>query len=236
MPEEVDYAIGWLEENQWAIGVIYLLFGPLIAFFGAKWFPYITASLCAIFLMTLTAMLSSQLGWMDTTLGAVLTIIGALAIGIAVGCFVRRCFKVMLGLLGLVAGFFSGSLVFALISGMTGGEWKAVWGFWVVSAVLAIVGCVLAIYLGMPLVMFSTACIGSYLFMRAWTLFFPGNYPNEWDLIDPETREELDMGAMFWLFVGIFVVSFAFTLTFQCKSQDHHEDLDQLKDDNYKRA
>jgi len=58
---------------------------------------------------------------MESTGGSIATICVALVLGIIAGCLVRRNFKLMLALLGMVAGFFGGSFLFALISGMTGG-------------------------------------------------------------------------------------------------------------------
>jgi len=131
--------------------------------------------------------------------------------------------RVLLGLLGLIAGFFSGSVIFALIATASG--WNAVWGFWVISSIMAIVGCIAAIYLGLPLVMTATSFVGSYLFMRSWTLFFPGNYPSESELIETK-GEDLDIGPIFWVFIGVFVVTFVTSLTFQCKYSTPHHELD----------
>lgn len=46
--------MGWLFENTWAIGIIYVILGPIIAFFGGKWFPYITATLVGLFTINVT--------------------------------------------------------------------------------------------------------------------------------------------------------------------------------------
>lgn len=226
-----DDSLGWLYENEWVIGVIYLVFGPLVAIFGAKWFPYITASLVALFAITTICGLSLSFGWMGTVGGSIATVCVALIVGILLGCLIRRHMKWMLGLLGLIGGFFAGSLVFALISSMAGG-WNAVWGFWVISVLLAIIGCVLAIKLGMPLVMIATALVGSYLFMRSWTLFFPGNYPSEAELIASKGEDSLDMGGIFWLYIGIFIISFLGSLYYQCKHSSKSQELD----DHFKRA
>jgi hypothetical protein len=215
--------MGWLQDNEWAVGIIYLVSGPLIALFGASWFPYIVASLVAIFLIGIVCGISLACGWMVSTGGTIATCSVALVLGIVAGCIVRRNIKLMLGLLGMIAGFFSGSLLFALISSMSG--WNAVWGFWVISCILAIIGCIAAVYFGMPVVMLSTSLVGSYLFMRSWTLFFPGNYPSESELIDSK-GEDLDMGPIFWVFIGVFAVSFAFSLTYQCKYAKNHEELE----------
>lgn len=219
-----DESLGWLYENEWAIGVIYLIVGPLIAVFGSRWFPYIVAGLVGLFTITIICGASLALGWMGSVGGSIATVCVALILGIVLGCLVRRRFNWLLGLLGLIAGFFGGSLVFALISGMSG--WNAVWGFWVISILLAIVGAVLSIKIGLPLVMFATSLVGSYLFMRAWTLFFPGNYPSESQLVASKGEDSLEMGGIFWLYVGIFLVSFLVTLTIQCKYGKNHKELD----------
>jgi len=220
--------MGWLSENGWAIGIIYVIAGPIIALFGLKWFPYVTASLIAIFVIGLTVSLSMAFGWMASTVGTVVTFIVALLLGILAGCIIRRNVWIMVGLLGLVAGWFSGTFVNAFIVAVSG--WEASWGFWVISVIMAIVGCVTACYLGKTVVLLSTSMVGSYLFMRAWTLFFPGHFPSEAEIMD--NKMNLDYDGTFWIFVGLFVVTFIGTTFFQCKNKDDvHEDLD-----NYQKA
>lgn len=123
-------SVGWLYENEWVIGVIYIVAGPLIAIFGAMWFPYIVASLVALFVIVVICMLGLSFGWMESIGASIAIVLVALVLGILAGCLVRRHIKWMLGLLGLIAGFFGGTLLYALISGMAGG-WNAVWAFWV---------------------------------------------------------------------------------------------------------
>ena len=155
--------------------------------------------------------------------GTIATISTALLLAILAGCLVRRQIRLMLALLGLIAGYSAGSLLFAMVSGMTGGSLNAVWVFWLLACTTAVVGCVLALYLGQPLVKVSTALVGSYLFMRSWTLFFPGSYPSEEALIQSKGHEALEMDALFWMYVGIFIVSFTISLTYQCKTEDDDE-------------
>ena len=220
-----DEYSSWLYENGWCIGIIYLIAGPLIALFGVTMFPYVVASLVAIFTLGFFCGLGFAFGWMETTGGTIAIILAGLVLGILAGCLVRRNFKWMLGLLGMIGGFFAGSLLFSLISGMAGG-WNAVWGYWVFSSILAIVGCIAACYIGMPVVMVATSLAGSYLFMRSWTLFFPGNYPSESELVASKEEDVLEMSAMFWAYIGIFFVSFACSLTFQCKCAKPNQELD----------
>ena len=219
---DADVYTDWLYENQWVIGIIYLVAGPLIAGFGLQWFPYVTASLVAIFVIGITSSLSLALGWMATTTGTVITLVVALILGVIAGILIRRNIWIMIGLLGLVAGFFSGSLVYALIFSLSG--WSSVWGYWLISVITAVVGCVASCYLGKAIVLLSTSLVGSYLFMRSWTLFFPGNYPSEAELVSGEF--ELDNEAIFWVFIGVFVLGFVSSVIFQKTRDVSHEDLD----------
>ena len=211
----------WFEDNLWAVAIIYLVCGPLIALFGTRWFPYIVASLVAVLMMCIICGISLACDWMDSTGGTIATCFVALVLGITTGYFVRRNIRLMLGLLGGIAGFFSGSLLFALISSMSG--WDSVWGFWVISGIFAIIGFIAAIRYGRPVVMFSTSLVGSYLFMRAWTLLFPGNFPSESELFE---GKNFDTEPIFWAFIAIFAVSFAISFTYQHKYARHHHELD----------
>ena len=229
----LEESLGWLYDNEWCIGIIYIIAGPIIALFGSMMFPYIVASLVALFIVGLICGLALAFGWMSSTGGSIAVLCVALIFGILAGCLVRRKPKILLGLLGLIAGFFSGSLVFALISGMSG--WNAVWGYYVISVILAIVGCILSIKIGSKLVMGTTSMIGSYFFMRAWTLFFPGNYPSEAELMNSKSEDALEMSGIFWLFIAVFLVCWAGTLTFQCKHDKKHQDLID-EDDDFNKA
>lgn len=174
---DLEYYSQWLSDNQWAIGVIYVIAGPIIALLGMAWFPYVTASVVGIFVIGIICSLALAFGWMTSTTAGVIIFVVALIVGVLAGILVRRKIWLMVGLLGLIAGFFSGSLVFALIGGMTG--WKAAWGYWVISVAMAAIGCLAACYAGKAVVLVGTSLVGSYMFMRAWTLFFPGHYPSE---------------------------------------------------------
>lgn len=221
---DVEATMGWLYDNEWAIGIIYLIFGPLIALFGTSWFPYVVASIVAIFTIGLVCSISLAAGWMSTGLGTGIVFAVALILGVIAGILIRRNVKVMIGLLGAVAGFFSGSIIFALISSFS--DWEAVWGFWVISVTMAVVGFLVSCKFGKGIVLLSTSMIGSYLFMRSWTLFFPGHWPSEAQLMDPAS---LELDASFWIFFSLFVVGFIGSAVYQSKYTEEHDDLDSYK-------
>ena len=177
----------------------------------------------AIFVMGIITSFSLAMSWMVTSTGTIVTLCVALVLGIIAGMVIRRNIWIMIGVLGLIAGFFSGSLVYALIFSFSG--WKAVWGFWLISVAMAVILCVLSCKLGSSLILLSTSFTGSYLFMRSWTLFFPGNWPSETEIMQEDF--ELETGAIFWVFVGVFVFSFIGSMVCQSKYSEKHEDLDE---------
>ena len=122
----------------------------------------------------------------------------------------------MLGLLGLVGGFYSGAYLFGFIAALTGGPWDAEWVIWTLCCITAIAGLFIAFKHGILLVQISTAFVGSYLFMRSWSMIFPGgNYPSVADLIKSD-NEPLEINFYRFLFCfAIFLVTFVFSLTYQ---------------------
>jgi len=47
--------MGWLEDHSWVAGIILLAIGFVLMVFGKRWFPYVVASLIALFTMGLVA-------------------------------------------------------------------------------------------------------------------------------------------------------------------------------------
>lgn len=155
--------------------------------------------------------ISMSAGWMVSTGGAIGVVVVSVNLGIIAGCIVKRYIWLMVGMLGLVAGFFAGATIFAVIYGTTG--WSALWGFWVIAISLAVIGTWAACTMGKTVVLLSTSLIGSYLFMRAWTIFFPKHYPSETDIFSQENMN-LEVDPIFWVFMGVFLTGFASSVCF----------------------
>ena len=110
------------------------------------------------------------------------TLCGGLVVGIGVGFVVWKDYgKSMLACLGLVAGFYFGRLVFALICNFTG--WDSIPGYWGLVSACAVIGCFLACIIGVKVAKSMTAGVGSYLIMRACILMKKG-YTTERLLFD----------------------------------------------------
>ena len=219
---DIQAYISWLEDNEWFLGIMYLIVGPLLALWGVQWFPYVTAILVAFFVFGLCVSIGLAFDWMVSTGGLIAVLVVGAILGTLLGIFIKRKIWIMISLLGMVAGFFSGSLIFALIASASG--WTATWGWWTISIIMAIVGTMLAYGLGKPVVLTATSFVGSYLFMRAWTLFFPGHWPSEAQLMSDFSSVEVD--GIFWVFFGLLVVSTIASIVIQTKKAKVHEDLD----------
>merc|ERR1712079_555826 len=96
---DTDQISAWFEQNEWCLGIIYLITGPLIALFGVAWFPYAMATLVAVFVMGAIIAVCLALGWMATTTGTVITLLVAPIVGLITGIIIRRNVWLMIGLL-----------------------------------------------------------------------------------------------------------------------------------------
>jgi len=195
---------------MWLLGIFYLIFGIIIALYGVKLFPYIGASVVAIFTISVVCSLTYAFGWMNELWACILIIIAAFALGIALGMVFRRNIWLLIALIGLVGGFFSGVMIDSVI--VVCAQWETVWFYWFISCLMGAIGCLVSCCFGKAVVMVSTSGIGSYLFMRSWTLFFPGHYPSETELMDGNS--DFDYDGIFWVFIGLFVVCWPLTFLY----------------------
>ena len=219
--DDISEVVDFIDDNQWIIGVFCLIAGLFIALQGVARFRHVSSTVTCIAVFGALTAFCLSMDLMTNTGATIGILIAALCIGLLAGYFVRRNIWVMVSLLGLVAGFFAGCLICALVYGIS--SWSDEMAFWIICTALAVLGCVFAYHYGRSLVLYSTAMVGSYLFMRSWTLFFPGHYPSEMDLVNGNYRK---LDDDFWMFFGVFVISFAFSSWYQHRYYHGHGDLD----------
>ena len=88
--------------------------------------------------------------------------------------------KIGLCILGAVAGFFAGGIIFNIFMV----EWvTSVFALWCTILFFMMIGGCLAYYFEDNIVILSTAFIGSYLFIRGISMFI-GGYPSEIELFN----------------------------------------------------
>lgn len=182
--------LSWFGENAWALGVVYLIVGTFVGLFGLKMFPYVAATVTSLFSMLTVVLLSVSFNTINTFVGFWTTMALALVAGIIVGCFVRRKIWIATGALGAIGGFFGGVVFLDLIQALSG--WTAGWAFWTFGILFAAVGFLAAWKLGAPAINLATSFIGSYLFTRAFTLFFwTEHWPSEKEILNGVNVESL---------------------------------------------
>lgn len=105
---------------------------------GLRYFHLVAAGITALFVMIICFYTGMSAGWMSSIGGSIAVVLVAINLGLIAGCIVKRYIWLMVGMLGLVAGFFAGATIFSIIYACVG--WSAIWGFWVIAITLAAIG------------------------------------------------------------------------------------------------
>jgi len=116
----------FVHDYPWAFGLLMMLGGPVILLFGRRFFPWVTGGLITVCLFFGVFMISSILGFMDTKVGLIISIAASAGVGLLGGFFVMRtaCW-IAVGLLGILGGFFLGSIIFGIL--LAAVKWQALW-------------------------------------------------------------------------------------------------------------
>ena len=176
-----------METNPWIMGTIFLAVGLVVGLFGQKLFPWVAASVVALFTMTCLGSLFLAFGLMDGMAGAIIFTVLSIGLGIGAGSLVRRNIQLMMLVLDIVTGFFGGAVVFGIVVLAT--AWQAYWGFWLFCILGALLAFVISVKLGWLGAALKCSLIGAYFFMRAFTLYFPGYYVTESDLVEKDAED-----------------------------------------------
>ena len=207
----------FLIDRPYILGPIAILFGLMVAFAGRKFFPWTIAVIGCLIGGGVTLLLFSMSDILDSiqstsntdssTVYVVLTYILALVIGVFVGFILQKMLNIGAAILGAVGGFFVGVAAYNLLF------------FWAKSEFLltsmSIIGCIIMAFLSFRhydnIVIFGTAFVGSYSFVRGLSLFM-GNFPNEIqffkDLLAGQVSSNTPWEVYFYLttFVIVFIV------------------------------
>lgn len=115
----------FVHDYPWAFGILMMLGGPIVLLFGRRFFPWVTAGIVAVCLLFGCFMICSILGFMDTRVGLIASICVSVGVGLLAGFFVMRTVWIAVGLIGLLGGFFLGSIIFGIILAVV--KWQALW-------------------------------------------------------------------------------------------------------------
>lgn len=105
----------FIHDYPWIFGVIMILGGPFVLLFGRKFFPWVTAGVVSLFSLLAVLVFCGLVGFMNTNVGLAGSIVGALAVGALAGWFVMRTVWIAVGVLGVIGGFFLGSMIYGIL-------------------------------------------------------------------------------------------------------------------------
>lgn len=124
--------------------------------------------------------------------------------------------------LGGVAGFFAGGIIFNLFMV----QWAtSVVLLWSTIIFTAMIGVCLAYYFSENIVILSTSFIGSYLFIRGISMIF-GGYPSEMELYNEISTGTAEFSTSFigyLVAMAVFFVLGAYYQTHKKNQEDHYK-------------
>jgi len=209
------------------MGVICLVLGLVVNFFGRRFFPYVIAIigggmafLCTMLLCSVVGMMQSMEGNGRGHIGlTILAFIISGAVGVAIGWLLKSMIKIGACVLGGVAGFFLGFTLYNFALAWT----ENIYILIALSFGLAIALAYTAFKHFNAIVIFGTSLIGSYSFIRGISIF-AGHYPNEvmiFNQLSNGVKPELD--GYFYLYFSGIVVMFVLGVVYQHKTKnDNH--------------
>lgn len=92
-----------------------ILGGPIVALYGRRFFPWVIAGIVSITFLMFTLVFCSVLGFMETNVGLAVSIGISFLFSFLSAWFVMKTVWIAVGLLGIIGGFFLGSMIYTII-------------------------------------------------------------------------------------------------------------------------
>jgi len=231
---EATSIVRFLSENPWAMGILLLIFGSFVAFFGGKFFSWVLAGVAGSLVFLLVLLFGSIFGAFksldqgrDASPGyitlAVMTFLVALGLGILVGWLIKHIQRAGICVMGTVAGFLLGFLVYTFVFA----PWFDHVGLLIgLTATGALVFGWLSYKFDRYIIIYLTAFFGSYALIRGISMF-AGGYPNEVLLYQQLQNNAFEgLPWTFYLYVVLMVATGVGAVFFQIKRgyQKHYEE------------
>jgi len=205
--------ISFIKEHPWVLGVITIIFGVVVTFFGQIVFKHALAIAAGGIAFMLLMLLFSLFGMLDALEGnasggkIALCVVGfilGLAGGIGCGMLFFKLEKLGASILAGAFGFFVGSTLYNLAL-----FWAYnVYVFFIWSILIAVLFAFLAWRYFDKILIFGTALLGGYALVRGISMF-AGHYPNEVEIISQLAngiKPHLD--GYFYIYLGGIIVAF----------------------------
>ena len=165
-----------MNEQPWILAMIFILGGPIVALKGKPLYSFVVIGIGALFGTIFSIIFLSLFTFMNTTGGMIGCIIVALIVGAIVGYLVKKTIWLGVGVLGVVGGYFLGTLLYSFALALLG--WTSLWAMILTSVAFSVGGGYISFKQPKLTILLATSGIGSYAFMRGWSYFFKG-FPSE---------------------------------------------------------
>jgi Domain of unknown function (DUF4203) len=172
----------FMHDYPYVFGVLLICLGPVVALYGRRFFPWVICGIISSTLFLGVLVFSSVVGLMQSTSSLIITVIGAAVFAAIAGKLSMKTVWFAVGILGLIGGFFIGSLIFTILIAL-GGFKPKLWLMIFFNIVCAVCFGMLSFKFSKQVVLVCTSLIGSYAFMRGLT-YFIGGYPAEADIYE----------------------------------------------------
>ena len=215
-------------------GIILILIGPPVAFFGSRWFKYVSSLFGGFSACVIAAFTFQDMGILNTDNGLWMGLLGSVIIGFIAGAIIAKWIILGSISIGLTFGSFVGLVMWAFVSFWIMEFWEPFKSY-IPSLITTLFFAAIFVYLAIKepkkTIMYGTSLIGSYTFMRGWSLIL-GGYAGErimYRLLG--AWEEFELEWQMSLYVVIFYLTFTISAFYQFGADEAHELLvNEIKD------
>ncbi len=210
-----------------------MFFGPVMNFYGRKFIPWVIGIVSGSAVAFVCIVLCQFMGLLDyftTEEGsfpaALISILVSIMIGVVVGFFMKtKLLTIGFCILGGVAGFFMGGIIFNLFMV----EWaSSLIAFWATLIFAAIIGIGLAYWLKDSMVIMCTSFIGSYIFVRGISML-AGGFPTEMELMNQIETGTAEFTPAFIGYMAAVALFCCVGVWFQYRAKKRDDTEDQYK-------
>jgi len=236
---QIDFYVlaTFMEQYKWLIGSVMILIGLFELFFGVKLVTFTTFIISTIAVVSVVFIFFFQFiipkGSNPNIVWVVLGISSVL--GLVLGYFLSKMYKVFIGLFGGFIGYLLGTLLYTFALSRI--DWNPTALYWIIVCTLILVGLLLSYFLSDFIMITCTSFIGGYLLVRGISLF-AGGFPDEQLIQDYMSKGEYDqlnkmLNWAAYLYFSAWIVLWIIGIIVQSKlNKEKKKDVDEDKINN----
>jgi hypothetical protein len=103
-----------MHNYPWLVGILLIVGGPIVALYGRRFFPWVIAGIVSLNVLLGTLVFCSVVGFMESTITLSISIGVSFIVSGLAGWFVMKTVWIAVGILGIIGGFFMGSMIFTI--------------------------------------------------------------------------------------------------------------------------